>query len=106
MGTSPPGIKPRMYSVDFECLPADLGVTAIVLADAPAAALEKVFNLFPEYRRASRRGHVCEAEYAEIDWDTGRAFVIHVKKRPPRLQGLGDARQGPRAGELEGGQPG
>ena len=47
MGTSPPGIKPRMYSVDFENRPGDLGVTAIVFADAPEAALEKAFNLFP-----------------------------------------------------------
>jgi hypothetical protein len=47
MGTSPPGIKPRMYSVDFERHPGNLGGTAIVLADAPEAALEKAFNLFP-----------------------------------------------------------
>ena len=84
-----------MYAVDFENRPGDLGATAIVLADAPEAALEKVFNLFPEYRRVSRRGHVFEIDYAEIDWDTGRAFVIQVKKRPPRLQDMGDARQGP-----------
>jgi hypothetical protein len=100
------GIKPSMHSVDFENRPGDLGTTAIVLADAPEAALEKAFNLFPEYRRVSRRGHVFEVEYCEIDWETGRAFVIQREKRPPRLQGLGDARQGPRAGELEGGQPG
>ena len=99
------GIKPRMYSGGFENRPGDLGTTAIVVADAPEAAVEKAFNLFPEYRRVSRRGHVFEVEYAEVDWDTGRAFVIQVKKRPPRLQGLGDARHGPRAGELEGGQP-
>ena len=46
MGTSPPGIKPRMYSVDFEKRPGDLGTTAIVLADAPEAALEKASKLF------------------------------------------------------------
>jgi hypothetical protein len=47
MGTSPPGIKPRPYSVDFENRPGDWGVTAVVLADVPEAALEKAFNLFP-----------------------------------------------------------
>jgi hypothetical protein len=47
MGTSPPAIKPRMYSVDFENRPGDLGVTTVVLADAPEAALEKALNLFP-----------------------------------------------------------
>ena len=101
------GIKPRMYSVNFEKRPGGLGITAIVLADAPAVALEKIFRLFPEYRRVRRRGHVFEIDYAEIDWDTGRDFVIQVKKRPPRLLLYKrDARQGPRAGEPEGGQPG
>jgi hypothetical protein len=41
-------IRPRMYSVDFENHPSDLGITAIVLADAPEAALEKVCKLFRE----------------------------------------------------------
>jgi hypothetical protein len=36
-----------MYSVDFENRPGDLGVTTVVLADAPEAALEKALNLFP-----------------------------------------------------------
>jgi hypothetical protein len=40
-------IKPRMYSVDFENRPGDLGGAAIVLADAPEAALEKASKLFP-----------------------------------------------------------
>ena len=41
MDTSPPGIKPRMYAVNFEKHQGDLGLTAIVLADTPGAALEK-----------------------------------------------------------------
>ena len=102
-----PGTKPRMYAVNFEKHPGDLGLTAIVLADAPGAALEKIFNLFPEYLRVGRRGHVFEIDYAEIDWDTGRSFVLQVKKRPPRLLLYKrDARHGPRAGTPEGGQPG
>jgi hypothetical protein len=40
-------IKPRMHSVDFERHWGDLWATAVVLADAPEAALEKAFNLFP-----------------------------------------------------------
>jgi hypothetical protein len=35
-----------MYSSDFENRPGDLGLTAVVLADAPEAALEKAFKLF------------------------------------------------------------
>jgi hypothetical protein len=41
------GIKPRMYSVDFKNRPGDLGVAAVVPADAPGTALEKAFKLFP-----------------------------------------------------------
>jgi hypothetical protein len=47
MGTSPPAIKPRMYSVDIENRPGDLGTTAIVLANVPEVALEKASKLFP-----------------------------------------------------------
>ena len=47
MGTSPPGIKPRMCSVNFENRPGDLGTSAIVLADAAGAALEETLKLFP-----------------------------------------------------------
>ncbi len=42
-----PGIKPRMYSVDFERNLGDLGVTTVVLADVPEAALKKALKLFP-----------------------------------------------------------
>jgi hypothetical protein len=36
-----------MYSADFERRPCDLGVTTVVLAVAPGAALEKASKLFP-----------------------------------------------------------
>jgi len=85
MEASPPAIKPRMFAVDFKRLPGDLGTTAIVMAAAPEAALEKAFSMFPEYRRASRPGHAFEIECAQIDWDTGQNFVIQVRKRPPNL---------------------
>ena len=106
MGTPPanPDITPHMFPVDFERLRRDLGFTVIVLATSPLPGLEKVFKLFPECR-PNRRGHVHEIEYAEIDWETDRAFVIQVKNRPLNLRGLGDARQGPKTGELEEGKP-
>jgi len=99
MEPSPPAIRPRIYAVDFKRRPGDLGTTAIVLADAPEAALEKAFNMFPECLRTGRPGHVFEIEYAEIDWDTGQNFVIQVRKRPPNLLLYKDgARRGPRVG--------
>ena len=39
-----PDIKPRMFAVGFKRRPGDLGTTAIVLADAPGAALEKAYQ--------------------------------------------------------------
>jgi hypothetical protein len=99
MEVSPPAIKPRMFAVDFKRRPGDLGTTAIVLADAPEAALEKAFNMFPEYRRAGRPGHAFEIEYVEIDWDAGRNFVIQARIRPPNLMLYKCvARRGPRPG--------
>jgi len=50
-------ILPRMFAVDLELHPCQLGATVIVSAIAPAAAVEKVFQLFPEYLREGRRGH-------------------------------------------------
>jgi hypothetical protein len=88
-----------MFAVDFKRRPGDLGTTAIVLADSPEAALEKAFNMFPEFLREGRPGHVFEIEYAEIDWDTGQNFVIQVRKRPPNLlRYKAHARRGLRAG--------
>ena len=99
MEASPPAIKPRMFAVDFKRRPGDLGTTAIVLADSPEAALEKAFNMFPEFLREGRPGHVFEIEYAEIDWDTGQNFVIQVRKWPPNLlRYKAHARRGLRAG--------
>lgn len=37
-----PDTKPRMYSVDFENRPGDLGTTAIVLADAPVVGRKSI----------------------------------------------------------------
>ena len=94
----PPVIKPRMYAVGFKRRPGGLGTTAIVPADAAGAAQDKAFNMFAEYQRADRPGHIFEIEYAQIDWDTGQNFVIQVRKRPPNLLLYkGGARRGPRA---------
>ena len=42
-----------------------------------------------------RPGHAFEIECAEIDWDTGRNFVIQARKRPPMLLYKCAARRGP-----------
>jgi hypothetical protein len=75
-----------MFAVDFELRPADLGATAVVLAATLEAALERAFQLFPEYLRDGCQGHVHEIEGAVINWETGRALVMKRKmgNRKPR----------------------
>lgn len=79
-------IEPRMYSVDFKNRSGSLETTAVVKADSPRAALEKAFRLFPEYRRSARRGGSSRRlSTPKSTGIPGRTFVIHAKKRRPRL---------------------
>jgi hypothetical protein len=74
-------ILPRMFEVDFERRPGDLGARSIVMAVAPQAALETACGLFPEHLRAGQQPFVREIDHVEIDWETGRAFVIQRERR-------------------------
>ena len=86
----------RMYSVEFERQVGDLGVSVVLLADNPLAAIDQAFTWFPEYLREGFRGDVFEAEYAEIDWDSGRSFVVRKRLRPQekRLSPKGELPKG------------
>ena len=68
-------ILPRMFAVDFELYPGDLRTTAIVLADAPEAVIEKAFQ-FPEYLREGCQGHIHEIKSAAIEWEKSRVPVF------------------------------
>ena len=76
-------ILPRMYAVDFELYPGGLGTTVVVSAAAPLSAVERSFQLFPEYLREGRQGRVREVECAVVDWETSRAQVIERGVRKP-----------------------
>ena len=97
-------ILPRMFAVDFELRPGELGTTVIVSAVAPEVAVERAFQLFPEYLREGCRGQVHEVEYAEIEWRTGRAFVIKRQWQKPGRQRATEGCQDPRPGTIEQGQ--
>ena len=85
-----------MYAVNFEKRPGDLGVTAIVLADAPETALEKVSIMSRRYMRVTRQATVFEIKHAAIDWETGRNCMIQVERRPFKVAVIeGDPRQWP-----------
>ena len=79
-------IPPRMFAVDFEVHPGDLGATVIVSAVAPKAAAERAFQLFPDYLREGRQGHVREIECAVIDWETSQASVVVPRTSKPKPQ--------------------
>jgi hypothetical protein len=71
---------PDLYAVEF-IFPRHLGITVVIPATcAPMARLE-AWPLFPEYKRSASKTSVCNVEYVEIDWETGRCFV---KKRQRR----------------------
>lgn len=76
-----------MFVVEFERAPGDLGVSVVVLARDRIEALRKAWRWFPEYRWRATGGHVHECEYAEIDWQDGRSFVVtrRVRIRIPKL---------------------
>ena len=80
-----------MLAVDFELHPGDLGATVIVLASAPEAALDRAFQLFPEYLRDGRHGHTREIECAAIDWKSGLASVVERKMRNHKPRRRADA---------------
>ena len=68
-------------------------------------ARREALRLFPEYKHSFVHMQVSLAQYAEIDWDSGRSVVakrerppevppcvakaLNVSKKPPRIKGEG-----------------
>jgi hypothetical protein len=77
----------NVYAVEFRRHQGDLGVVIVVLAESRTKAIEEAWRLFPEYKRDAVSGRVYAIQYAEIDWENGRAFVMRRKTRPtiPKL---------------------
>ena len=97
-------ITPRMFAVEFERPSGSLSFTVVVLAMCPRHAIEQVFEMFSEFRRDFRQGHVHEVAHVEIDWQDGRAFVIKRRKRPMLLTDV-DIPRKPTTGGRKQGQP-
>ena len=72
-----------IYVVEFVRLARDLGVSVIVRANCEVVARLQAWRLFPEYKRLASLTLVHLLDYAEIDWQTGRCFVIKRQKRKP-----------------------
>jgi hypothetical protein len=72
-----------IYAVDFVRHSGDLGISVIVRANCEVVAKLEAWRLFPEYKRLASLTLVHLLDYAEIDWQTGRCFVIKRQKRLP-----------------------
>jgi hypothetical protein len=70
-----------LFVVDFFRRPGDLGVSVIVRANCGIAAQLEAFRLFPEYKQHSYDSFPHLLDYAEIDWQSGRCFVMRRRKR-------------------------
>jgi len=67
-----------MYCVEIDGRRrGDLGISVVVLAEGPVEATAEVRRIHPEYvGGAKKNGRVYEVAHLEIDWDTGRTFIM------------------------------
>lgn len=100
---------PELYCVEIQRHKGDLGLSVILPATCELKARWEFLRLFPEYRYRAVHVEVYLAQYAEIDWESGRCLVIKRNNRrripaavaeisksflknPPRLKGEGEAK--------------
>jgi hypothetical protein len=74
--------SPDLYSVEIQRHPKDLGVSVVLPATCELMARREALRLFPEYKHNLVLMEVHLAQYAEIDWDSGRSIVVKQRRRP------------------------
>jgi hypothetical protein len=72
---------PDLYVVEFEFERQHLGVSVVLPATCALMAKLEAWRLFPEHKRNASAVSVFNVQYAEIEWETGRCFVMKRKKR-------------------------
>jgi hypothetical protein len=73
---------PDLFCVEIKRHPRDLGVSVVLPANCELMARREVLRLFPEYKHNLVLMQVFLAQYAEIDWESGRCIVVKQEKRP------------------------
>lgn len=73
---------PELYCVEIKRHPRDLGVSIVLPATCELMARGHALRLFPEYKHSLVLMQAFLAEYAEIDWDSGRTVVAKLTRRP------------------------
>ena len=71
----------RMYAVEFQRYPGDLGVCILVNAEKRFHALKGAWKLYPECRERALAVSIYEVQYADLDWAGGRMFIKRQKAR-------------------------
>lgn len=74
--------SPELYCVEIQRHPQDLGISVVLPATCELMARHAVLRLFPEYKHSLVLMQVYLAQYAEIDWDSGRTIVVKQRRRP------------------------
>ena len=74
--------SPALYCVEILRHPKDLGVSVVLPANCELMARREALRLFPEYKHDLVLMQVFLAQYAEIDWETGRCFVVKQEEKP------------------------
>lgn len=71
-----------LFCVEIQRYPKDLGLSVVLLANCELMARREVLRLFPEIKHSFMLMDVYLAQYAEIDWDSGRSIVVKQRRRP------------------------
>jgi hypothetical protein len=62
--------------------PRNIGISVVLPATCELMARHTALRLFPEYKHIFPHIQVFLAQYAEIDWDSGRTIIVTHRRRP------------------------
>jgi hypothetical protein len=71
-----------LYCVEIQRHPRDLGISVVLPANCELMARREALRLYPEYKHNLVLMQVFLAQYAEIDWETGRSIVVKRRRQP------------------------
>ena len=74
--------SPDLYCIEIQRHEGDLGLSVVLAATCELMARREVLRLFPEFKHDLVLMQVFLAQYAEIDWETGRSIVVKQRQRP------------------------